>query len=228
MENVYKIISLLDPKTSYAESFRKLQITLQFAMPDENKKVVQLVSSSAGEGKSLSCMNLACAYAEKGKKVLLVDLDFRKPKVHRGFSLVNENGITDLVAGTIKLEQAIKKTIHEIDIIPRGSAVPNPEIVLESPLLINTIKELKNLYDVIILDCPPVLAVTDALIISKYSDAVVFLVAYKQTKKDEAKNALRLLKEVNANVVGVLMTKVNFKYINIGGYYYSKYYSYQE
>ena len=217
------IKTIVDPQSSYAEAYRKLQVNLDFAAIDNKFKVIQFVSSLPSEGKSTASLNLAGVYLELGKKVLLVDFDFRKPKVHRGFDLPNENGIAEYLLGQLTKEQIIAHTRTGIDIIRRGQRIPRPNVALESKLLKDLMTSLREDYDVIIIDSPPVVVATDAVLIAKFADATVFLVAEGRTHKDVVQESVKVLKDNGANVVGIF---ANFTKQKNGSYGYGGKYSY--
>jgi capsular exopolysaccharide synthesis family protein len=170
-------------------------------------------------------LNLAGVYLELGKKVLLVDFDFRKPKVHRGFDLPNENGFSEFLLGQLTKKDIIVHTKTGIDIIRRGQRIPRPNVALESKLLRDLITSLREDYDVIIIDSPPVLVATDAVLISKFADATIFLVAEGRTHKDAVIESVNILRDNGANVVGVF---ANFTKHHNGTYGYGGKYAYYE
>ena len=227
--NKYEILTITDPRSLYSESFRRLQVNLQYASVDKPYRVIQVVSSKPGEGKTTTSLNLAAVYAEKKKKVIIVDLDLRNPKVHRAFKLHSNElpGVTQYILGNAKLEEIIYHSECGIDVITRGEKINFPETLLDSKVLEELINKLKDLYDYIILDCPPVLLVTDPIIISKHADCQVFVVSHKKTKKAEAIEAIRILKKAKANIAGVIMLGVKKPTTYREKYYYG-YYSYNE
>lgn len=228
MENENKVITLINPSSPYVEAYKKLQLNIQYSSVDKDIKVIEVTSTEANEGKTITSVNLAATYALKNKKVIIVDLDLRKPKIHKIFNRHNENGVVDVVTENVKFEDAIYHHESGVDVLVRGLNTPQIELFLESDKLTNFINELKEKYDVVILDCPPTTVVTDSILISKNSDGIVFVVAYDKVKKDLVKDSIKRLTNVGANVLGVVMTQVeknaNKKYSKYA--YYSK--SYQE
>ena len=178
-----------------------------------------------GEGKSVTVLNVAATYAEESKKVIVVDLDFRRPKLHRSFNVENKDGITDVLAGHITLDQAIKHSENGIDCLNRGSKVPYPTVILGSDALKDLFEELKSKYEYIIVDCPPILAVSDATVISKLCDGCLFVVSQSKTEKNAAKEAVKTLRDNGVNLLGCVFVNISAKRSN---YYSSKYkYYYQ-
>lgn len=228
MENENKVITLINPSSPYVEAYKKLQLNIQYSSLDKNIKVIEVTSTEANEGKTITAVNLAATYTLKNKKAIIIDLDLRKPKIHKIFNIHNENGIVDVVTENTKFEDAVYHHESGVDVLVRGSNTPQVELFLESDKLANFINELKEKYDAIILDCPPTTVVTDSILISKNTDGIVFVVAYNKVKKDLVKDSIKRLTNVGANVLGVVMTQVeksmNRKYSKYT--YYSK--NYQE
>ena len=228
MENENKVITLINPSSPYVEAYKKLQLNIQYSSLDKDIKVIEVTSTEANEGKTITAVNLAATYTLKNKKVIIIDLDLRKPKIHKIFNIHNENGIVDVVTENTKFEDAVYHHESGVDVLVRGSNTPQVELFLESEKLANFINELKEKYDAIILDCPPTTVVTDSILISKNTDGIVFVVAYNKVKKDLVKDSIKRLTNVGANVLGVVMTQVeksmNRKYSKYT--YYSK--NYQE
>lgn len=227
--NKYEILTITDPRSLYSESFRRLQVNLQYASVDKPYRVIQVVSSKPGEGKTTTSLNLAAVYAEKKKKVIIVDLDLRNPKVHRAFKLHSNElpGVTQYILGNAKLDEIIYHSEYGIDVITRGEKINFPETLLDSKVLEELINTLRETYDYVILDCPPVLLVTDPIIISKHADCQVFVVSHKKTKKAEAVESIKILKKAKANIAGVIMLGVK-KPTSYREKYFYGYYSYNE
>ena len=221
----YRIITVEEPLSLAAESYRRIKTALEFANVDTPPQVIQVCSSMQGEGKSVTVLNIAATYAEDGKKVLVVDLDFRRPKLHRSFRLENKNGITDVLAGHITLKEAIKHGDNGIDCLNRGEKAPYPTALLGSENIVNLFKELRKEYEYIIVDCPPILAVGDAAIISKLCDGCLFVISQSKTEKNAARESVKILRDNNVNILGVIFAGITARGSN---YYNSKYkYYYQ-
>ena len=218
----YRIITVEQPLSLAAESYRRIKTALEFANVDTPPQVIQLCSSLQGEGKSVTVLNIAATYAEDGKKVIVVDLDFRRPKLHRSFRLENKDGITDVLAGHIKLEEAIKHGDNGIDCLNRGEKAPYPTAVLGSEAIADIFKQLRKEYDYIIVDCPPILAVSDAAIVSKLCDGCLFVVSQSKTERAAARESVKILRENGVNILGVVFAGISSK----GGNYYSNKYKY--
>lgn len=193
------------------EQFEKLQVNIGLASVDEKIKVIQITSSVQDEGKTTVAVNLANAYAMKGAKVLVIDLDIRRPKIHRNFKQTNENGIVDYAAGKITKDNLIKRTTYGIDVIFTGNKTPYPVKILESSLIKNLVEDMRNQYDYIIIDTPPVGAVVDPIIVSKLVDTVIFIVQANKTKKPIIKESLKQLELAGVNIAGIVLTNVRLK-----------------
>ncbi len=213
--------------TRAIEAFEKLQVNINLASIDQKIKVIQITSSIQDEGKTTVAVNLASSYVQKGEKVLIVDLDLRRPKVHRNLEQSNENGLVDYVSGACKKEELVKHTRFGIDVVLSGPKTPYPVKILESELLQNLLEEAKNTYDVIILDTPPISAVVDPIVVSKYVDGVVFVVQAETTKKSIIKESIQMLENAQATIIGTVLTSVKDKYTKYG-YKYRYYYSERE
>ena len=205
------------------EAFEKLQVNIGLASVDKKIQVIQITSSVQDEGKTTVAVNLANSFALKGEKVLLIDLDIRRPKIHRNFNEANENGLVDFAAGKIRKDQLIRRTNYNIDIVLTGSKTPYPVKLLESELMKSLLEEARKVYDYIILDTPPVTAVVDPLIVSKVSDGVVFVVEADRTKKSYIKDSISQLENAQANIIGVVLKSVKDK-----GLEYKYKYKYQD
>lgn len=214
-----KIRGIVDDK-HIMESFEKLQVNVGLAFVDKKLQVLQVTSSVQDEGKTTAAVNLAYSYANRGYKVLIVDLDLRRPKIHRNFNLPNEKGIVDYAAGNCKKEELVKQTDYGIDVVFTGSKTPYPAKVLESDLLRALLEEAKEIYDYIILDTPPVSIVVDPILVSKNVDGVLFIVQAEKTKKSIIKESLGILKNAQANIIGLVLTSVKDKYTRYSYKYY--------
>jgi len=222
------IVTKEQPLSYTAESFQKVLINLDYANIDQHYKVIQFTSTLASEGKSTFVSNMAYLLGQKGKRVILLDLDLRKPKMHRVFNAPNKDGLTDYLSGKVPFEGLIQTSeAFGIDYIVTGEKTTAVVNVLESKKLKEVILKLRETYDYVLLDAPPVIAVSDALYISKLSDAVIFVVAQGVAKKSLVKEAIQTLKHNNVTILGTVLTQVNIK--NSGyGYGYDYTYKYEE
>ncbi|WP_024615544.1 CpsD/CapB family tyrosine-protein kinase [Clostridium sp. Ade.TY] len=193
------------PKSIPAESYRTLRTNIQYSSFDKEIKRILVTSAEPGEGKSTTAANLAVAFSQDEKKVLLIDCDLRKPSVHKQFRISNNIGLSDVVMDNSKLKKAINKHNEYLDILPSGKIPPNPSELLGSKAMGNLLDELQKEYDIIIIDTPPVQAVTDSQILSTKVDGVILVVRAERTKKDSVKLAKESLQKVKANIIGVVL-----------------------
>ena len=194
---------------------------------NEDTKAMMITSSVPGEGKSFVAANLAASFAQYNEKVLLIDCDLRKGRQKKIFNIPEESdgGLSNLLIDDDwkkNLKDYIRKTeIKNLDIITTGSIPPNPTVLLESEKLEKVIEEFKDKYDVIIFDTPPVGGLTDALIMSRLADAVLIVARAKKTTIEMLENTKEALKTVGANIVGVILNRVD----NRDDKYYKNYYT---
>ena len=204
----YKIISKLEPHSSISEQYRKLRTSIDFSSFNKDLKVINLTSAFPGEGKTVTCINLATVYAQSKQKTLMIDMDLRKPKIHRAFGLSNKGGLSDFITTNLAIEKNIHKIDKYLDVLVSGSKIPFPSEVLVSDKIKGMVEYLKTKYDKIIIDTPPLTAVADATIVSNFSDGTVFVIASRKTNSDVAQDVLKQLKDSGANVLGGILTKV--------------------
>ncbi|CAK8583865.1 Tyrosine-protein kinase YwqD [Priestia megaterium] len=199
------LICLTSPKSTIAEQFRTVRTSIQFSSVDTDLRSVVVTSPNPAEGKSTITANLAVVFAQQGKRVLLIDSDLRKPTVHYTFNLENHVGLTNILTKQATLEKAVKTTRQEnLWILTSGPIPPNPSELLGSRGMNALLEIAKNEYDLIILDSPPVLAVTDAQVLSNSTDGVVLVISSGNTQKDSAKKAKELLESAKAKILGVV------------------------
>lgn len=215
------IITVSNPNDPISEAYRTLRTNIQYSSFDKLVQTIMITSSGPSEGKSTTSSNLAVVMAENGHKTILVDCDQRKPKLHRLFMSSNDMGLSDVLAGVVNVNEVIKKTqITNLELLTAGTKPPNPSELLASSKMQNFIKELKSSYEYIILDTPPVIAVTDSQILSRYADGSILVIASAQAERTAALKAKELLKNVNANILGVVLNKVEVNEKSYYGYYY--------
>ena len=221
-----RLITHLDPKSPVSESYRTLRTNLQFSKVDRKIKTILITSSGPKEGKSTTAANLAIAMAQAGNKVVLVDADLRRPVVHSIFGMKKDEGITNYLMDAIPYEQIVKATFHEnLFVICSGVLPPNPSELLASAAMELLIQKLQNQFDLVIFDSPPVIAVTDAAILSTKVDGTILVVNSGQTNRDALARGKTLLDGVNAHLLGVLLNGVNIDGM-YGSYYYYYYHHY--
>ena len=196
------------PKSITAESYRSLRTNIQYSSIDKQVKTLVVTSSNAGEGKSTVAGNLAYTFFQNGKRVLIIDCDLRKPSLHRKFNVSNEEGLTDVLVGTSKLNNVMKKIDDNLYLLTTGTLPPNPAEIIGSNTMENFLEQCKINFDYIILDTPPILPVTDSKLLAIKADATVVVVRSEVSKSKHVSQAFKELEKVNANIIGTILNDV--------------------
>ena len=223
-----RLITKEDPRSPVSEAYRSLRTSLIYADIDKKTKSILVSSAGPGEGKTTTVANMAITYANLGKKTLLIDTDLRRPVVHKVLDLKKEPGITDyLVRTKIDFESLVQKTdIENLYVVTSGIIPPNPSEILGSKKMTNLIAELEQSWDIILFDSPPLVAVTDATMISKEIDKIIVVVKVGQTDKKAFEHTINSLKNVSSPIGGVVLNAVDNKNSYGSYYYYYQYYNY--
>jgi len=223
-----RLITHYKPRSPISESYRSLRTSLQFASVDGDIKTVVVTSPAPKEGKTLTASNLAITEAQAGRKTLLLDTDLRKPMIHHLFKLKKDDGISKVLTGELKLDDAIKKTgIENLSVITSGPIPPNPSELLGSKKMKEVLTELKERFDMIILDSPPMIAVTDPSVLGQEVDGVLLVIRSGRTTREIAEKAKSNAEYVHIKLLGVVLNDIDVR--NVYGsykYYYYKYYYY--
>lgn len=217
----YELFAHKFPKSSMAEAYRTLRTNLGFASMDKNFRTILFSSTSPRDGKSSVASNLAVVMAQAGYRVVLVDADLRKPAQHRIFNTDNRMGFTNCLLKDVDIQTALHKSaVENLHILTSGPIPPNPAEILNSGRTDAILQELLDSYDYVFIDAPPVLAVTDASILSTKVDGVVLIVNYGNTRTDLAKKACDQFEKANAKVIGVVLNQVKMDTSDYKYYYY--------
>lgn len=215
------LITEKDPKSIASEAYRTLRTNIQYSSFDKEIKTILVTSTGPGEGKSTTCGNLALTMAQADKRVLVIDCDLRKPTIHKKFNISNEKGVSNFLIGQTALEDVIHKYSDNLYLLPSGTIPPNPAEMLSSKKLKEFLEKVKEEFDCIIIDSPPVMAVTDAQILSTIVDGVLIVAAPGQTEKEGIIKAKEQISKVNGKLLGVVLTKMPMKKgKGYGNYYY--------
>ena len=221
-----KIISIRKPKSPISESYRGIRTSIEFSNLDKEMKIINVTSSMQGEGKTTVIANLAVSFANLEKKVLLLEGDLRNPSVHRMFNISNINGLTDILLNNKNFADCVHCTeVENLHILTCGAVPPNPSEILSSKKMKDFINELREYYDYIFIDTPPIGIVTDAGIVSTYSDGCVFVVGSNQCDIEMSKVSKQRLEDVGANIIGAVLNK--FEAEGNGYNYYNYYYQHE-
>ena len=224
---VRPLVSPLDKKSSsLLESYRAIGTYIQFASPERPPKVILTTSAKRSEGKTTTSVNLATILASSQGRGIIIDGDLRKPAVHKVFEVDNSSGLTAFLTGHTDFDgDLIQETkVPNLDVIPAGIIPPNPSQLLDSSRMRELINALEPLYSFIIIDAPPILGLSDTLILSTMTDGVIIVVRAGDTPKDSVIQARKLLRGVNGKILGVVLNGVRESDLKYGSYYY--YYSY--
>lgn len=216
------LVAEKSPKSSQAEAYRVLRTNLQFSDIDHPTRSLLVTSAGPTEGKSTTVANLAVVMAQAGQRVVLIDSDLRKPRLHKLFSLPNKQGLTSVLAErTLASDDWLHDTeVENLKVITSGPLPPNPSEVLGSERMQRLVASLKEQADVLLFDSPPVVAVADAAVLAKQVDGTLLVVDSGKTRRGLAQQAQATLKQVGANVLGVVLNKVSY---SKGSYYYYNY-----
>jgi len=222
-------VSVVEPMSSVTEAYRNIRTSLFFSAPAEDTKTLVVTSGGPKDGKTTTASNLALVIAQSGKRVLLVDADFRRPMIHRVFELSSKVGLSTVLVGQAALSDAVQtpenngSAIEGLDVLVAGPKPPNPAELLDSTGMAKLLEQAREEYDRVIMDTPPVLFVADASIVGARSDGVIMVVKAAKNTRSLAKRAKEQLEGVNARVLGGILNDVRISRL---GYYYSDYYYY--
>lgn len=221
------LITHTNPKSPISEAYRVLRTNIQYSSADKPLKIIVVTSSGPGEGKTTTICNLAVLFAQMGSKTLLIDGDLRKPRLHKIFGMENRQGLSNILVSRDDYLNYVKKCpIKKLDIITCGVIPPNPSELLTSNAMQQFIETVRADYDMVFIDAPPVGSVTDAAVLSTIVDGIILVAASGTVEIDALVRSKELLEKVNANIIGVVLNKLDKN--SRGNYYYYYYYYYGE
>ncbi|HUU42086.1 MAG TPA: polysaccharide biosynthesis tyrosine autokinase, partial [Desulfatiglandales bacterium] len=219
-----ELVAFHSSRSTASESYRGIRTSILFSLVESAPKSILITSSGPREGKTITSANLAITMAQSGSKVIILDCDMRRPKIHKLFGVSKEKGIANLLVKKNDIKETIIHTrIPNLDIIPSGPIPPNPSELLGSSRMADLLDKLKKHYNHIIIDSPPSTAVTDAVVLSKSVDGVVLVVRAGDTVREIARNGVTQLQNIGARILGAILNGVD---INADSYYYYQYYYY--
>jgi len=219
------VFSSLDSRSPFAEAFRTLRTNLSFAGVDKHYRTILVTSTVPSEGKSCSIANLGVVMAQAGQKVLIIDCDLRKPVQHNNFNLNNTIGVTNCLVNDLELARAVQNTGAEgLDVLTSGPIPPNPAELIASNKMAVLINAARDAYDIVLVDSPPVLTVTDASLLATMVDGVLLVVKTASSKIEMVQGTKSVLDNANAKIIGVVLNQVD---VNSSNYYYH-YYKYSK
>jgi capsular exopolysaccharide synthesis family protein len=216
------LVAFKNPKSRAAEAFRTLRTNIQFSGLDDSLSSIVVTSSAPSEGKSTVLINLAITIAQSGKKVLVIDCDLRRPTVHKKLGLPNAEGLTNLlIQDKESFDEVVLTTkVPNLSALTSGPTPPNPAELLGTKRMKSIIRQLTGSFDMVLIDAPPVIAVTDAQILATIAEGTLIVTSYGATEKFGLVKTKELLDKVGAKVLGVVINKVPEKSEH---YYYGKY-----
>jgi capsular exopolysaccharide synthesis family protein len=221
-----RLVTHADPRSPVAEAYRSLRTNLAFARTTQPVQTIVVASPGPGDGKSTTAANLAITFAQQGQRTLLIDADMRRAVLDKTFGIARTPGLTDVIVGSTSLDRAVRETqVPNLFVLPSGQFPPNPSELLGSPAMRQTLATAKEAFDVVLFDSPPLLAVTDAAVLSTLVDGTILVVRTASTARDAVHRALGQLRAVHGRILGAVLNDVDTRggsyYGGYGYYYYS-------
>ena len=216
-----KLVTISDTKSYILEQFRTIRTNITFSMPEQGLKTILVTSSTPGEGKSTNAANLGIVFAQEGKRVLIIDGDLRKPTLHQTFKTFNKVGLSNVIAKKVAFYEAIQETfIVGLNVITSGPIPPNPSELLASKAMDALLLDVKKDYDIIIIDSPPLLSVSDTQILANKCDSTILIVNAGVVEKSAVQKATAILNNSQSKILGVVLNNYN---VPSHRYYYEEY-----
>jgi capsular exopolysaccharide synthesis family protein len=222
MTTAQKNIGILtQPKSQFTEAFRSLRTSLLLSSTGHPPKFIVTTSATPSEGKTTSSTNLAAILAQRDTRVLLIDADLRRPTVHHRFGLNGKIGLTTVLTGATTLEDSVQRVaeIPTLDILPSGPIPPFPTEMLSSEAMTDLLKRCGEIYDYVVIDTPPIMSVTDGIILARYADAVVLVIRHGKSSKHVVRRARDLILRSGAAITGIVLNAVDLNSPEYYGYY---------
>jgi capsular exopolysaccharide synthesis family protein len=221
------LLVALDPLDPAAEAYRNLRMNLMFMGTEEKPiRTLLLSSPSPNEGKSTTSINLAATLAQQNQRVLLIDADIRRPALHRAMDVLREPGLTNLLIGDAEIREAVRPNVlPNLDVLPSGPFPPNPSEMLNSKKMQELLRNFEETYEHIILDSPPILAVTDSAMLATHTDGMVLVLRSGETEQRAAERAVDQVRRVGVRIFGAVLNEVASSTVE-ESYYMQYYYSY--
>lgn len=221
-EGEQMLLGAMEVPPAFAESMKAIRTGVVFSSAEEGSRSVVVTSTAPHEGKTVVSSNLAAALAQTDQKVLIIDSDMRRPRIHEVFGWLQDPGLSNVLVGTATLAESVRKsTVPNLSVLPAGHIPPNPAELLGAPRFKELLRELGRQYDWIIIDAPPVMAVTDAALVGNIATGVVFVVGAEMTSRRHAAIAIEQLAAAQSRFIGAVLNRAN---VQRHGYYYSTYY----
>ncbi|PGT97405.1 CpsD/CapB family tyrosine-protein kinase [Bacillus cereus] len=203
---IRQLITHQEPKSRITEQYRNIRTNIEFTSVDNNIRSIMVTSANPGDGKTMTVSNLAVVFGQQGKKVLVIGADLRKPSIQDLFAVHNSNGLTNVLSGQANIMQCIQKTdIENVYVMASGPIPPNPAELLGNRVMDEVLLEAYNMFDIVLIDTPPVLAVTDAQILADKCDGIILVVRSEKTEKDKIVKTKQLLDKASGKILGVVL-----------------------
>jgi capsular exopolysaccharide synthesis family protein len=223
-----RLVTHVEPQSLVAEAFRSLRTNIAFARAHQDLRTIVVTSAAPGDGKSTIAVNLATTFAQQGQKTLLIDADLRRAVIDRTFDIPRSPGLTEFLIGSHALEAVARETdVPNLFILPSGHFPPNPSELLGSPQMRAGLEAATRAFDMVLIDSPPVLAVTDASVLSALVDGTIIVVRLGVSARDAVSRSVAQLRVVNGRILGAVLNAVDFRssaYHGGYGYYYQRFY----
>jgi len=215
-----ELANYVDAESAIAESYRTIRTSILLSTPESPPKIITVSSSVPREGKTSTVVNLAISFTKLSKKVLIIDGDLRKPSIHKIFKIKNTQGLSSFLVSKSNVEEVFFKTdVNNLYVIPSGPVPPNPSELLDSQRMNVLLKKMKEHFDVIFIDSPPLIGIVDPVIIGRHTDGTIMVVWAGKTQKKAVQKAKEELDRYRVRILGVVLNKVNLKKTNAYGYY---------
>ena len=221
-----RLVTHADPRSPVAEAYRSLRTNIAYAKAHQDLRTIVLTSPGPADGKSTTAANLAISFAQQGQRTLLIDADLRRAVLDNTFDVARSPGLTDVLVGKAALAESVRPTeVPSLSVLPSGQFPPNPSELLGSPAMQNVLHDAQGMFDIVLFDTPPLLAVTDAAVLSTMVDGTILVVRMGATTRDAVRQAAMRLRNVRARVLGAVLNDMSHK---AGSYYggYGAYTSY--
>jgi capsular exopolysaccharide synthesis family protein len=218
-------LGALDSLSSVVEAYRMLRTSVLLSTAGEAPRTILVTSSQPGEGKTTTAVNTAISLAQLGVSVLLIDADLRRPAVHKAFKILHTRGISTYLSSRTPIEELIiKLPISNLSVLPAGPIPPNPAELISSDRMKDLLRQLSAMYDHILIDSPPLVSVTDPVILSTMVDGTILVVQSGKSTRELVRRARQDLAGVGSKIFGVVLNNVDVKAEGYDDYYYARYY----
>lgn len=224
-----ELINFRDPECPFAEHYRSIRTSIQLSTPKSPPRVISISSAMPGEGKTTTVVNLAVSFAKLGKKVVIIDADLRKPRIHKIFKLKNTLGLSSFLAGRAKVSDILQKThINNVFVATSGPIPPNPAELIDSEVMSTMLKKILEKVDFVFIDTPPLIGIVDPILVGKHSDGLILVTWGGKTRIDNVKKAKEEIDRFGIRLIGLVLNKIDFKRSEYSyNYNYSYNYSYK-